>query len=235
MTIGVPVNLGSISSSAGGATLSITTTADAPVGSLISVWANGTTASGGPASGVFVPQSVADSAGNTYTAESGGNSGGIALVITLSQFCCIGSTSDLPIGSTITITYDKIGSLPLNALIVADAVSGVSSIDLVGTGSTGLSTTPSFSTGALSSPNEIIITGLIISSGGSDTFTEGAGFSSSQSVTATNALRSAYKLVTPTTSVTYAPTLGTSRTWVVSASSFVASAATDTLMPQIWM
>jgi hypothetical protein len=198
MTIGTPVQLGSTSGAGGAAmTLALTTLADAPAGSLIVVlvgWVHNAAIS-----------SVADSAGNTY---AGGNS----LTLGTSRFrpfWCF-TAVDLPSGGTITATYTIVTGVKL---IGAVAVSGCAAVDQQATGSTNTSTTPGQATGTLGWPNEIIFGMCQVASGAGDTYTEASGFTANTPALMTDALRWAYQIVASNASVTYAPGLGTSRTW----------------------
>lgn len=197
MAIGTPVSLGTASAASGSTTLALTTTNTALAGSIVVVF----TAATGSAS----PTSVADAAGNTYV-------GGTAVANGTGksrQFYTF-VTSTLSSGQAITVTYSGTGG---SKLASAATISGLAARDASGAGAFGTSTAPSIATGSLSWPAEIVLGYTQVSGGAGDSFTESPGFTSLASVLSTDALRAAYQIVSQAASVTYAPTLGTSRTW----------------------
>lgn len=210
LPLAAPIALGSATASISASTnLVITTTSAVPVGGYISVWANGVTVggfSGGPAS-------VTDQVGNTYVATS--SSTGF-LPNQLYNFVCEGASAALPSGDTITIAYSAGGPGAVPATAAASYIPGASGVDLTSTGATGNNTTPSISTGALGFAVEIVEVATEVQSGASDTWTEGAGFTTLQTVTNTAALHIAYIKTTTTSSQTYSPTNSATRNWSTS-------------------
>lgn len=204
MAIGTPVQLGATTAGAGSTTLVLTTSADAPVGSLIVVLAamsnNGSLTS------------VVDSAGNSYVAGALINN----TVGKMKPFWAF-STVDLAAGGTVTATYAGTTGVKL---IAAVAVAGIAARDAQAAGASGSGTTPSIASGVLGWPNEIVFGICDISGAASDTFTEASGFTANIAALNTDALRWAYQIVSASASVTYAPTLGTSRNWGVNTLTF---------------
>jgi hypothetical protein len=198
MAIGAPVQLGSAAAAAGSMTQALSTTAESPAGNTIVVLAGDTT-------GTAV-MSVTDSAGNTYVAGLSYSDGAN---FRQRPFWCLNAL-DLPSGGTITVAFQTTGGVKL---VAAVSVSGLAAADTQAAGATGTSTAPSIASGALGWPNEIVFGMLSVHSGAADTFTEGSGFTSNSPALMTGALRWAYQIVTSNAGVTYAPTLGTSRTW----------------------
>ena len=211
MTISTPVQIGATANGTSATTLVITTTTASPAGAAIIVaigFANfATTVTG-----------VTDSAGNTYTIgtlASGTNTRG--------YFAFSANTLALASSGTITITFA--GAVTIKGACAVSVV-GLSSApaDTEGAGATGTSTAPTITSAALSQPDEIVFGLTVINNGFTDTFTEDGNFTSDTVAKASGiAVRSAYQIVSATTAVTYAPTLGTSRTWVTQIKSFKAA------------
>lgn len=182
-----PITSTTLSSTASGS--SITTTVDAPVGSLIIV-------------AILSPQStvtnVTDSAGNSYSkAIASTTTTGYS---TSSIWYCNNSSIDLPSGGTITVTLSS-GNYYAVAAKTSGAIGG---LDLTNTTLVN-STSLSLSTGTLNQSTEVVF-GMISNFEGSTSFVESANFTTL--VTAydqANLLDLAYDVVSATTSVTYAP------------------------------
>lgn len=213
MTIPTPVTLGSTSAAAGSATLALTTLVDAPAGSLIFVSAAWNTSA--------AISSCADSAGNTYTADTVANPpGGYEQRSFYSN-----ASVDLPAGSTITVTYSATTNVKVLQAFAVNGVTTNSASDK-GVVAVGTSVSPSASTGVLVQAAEIIFASVGIAGGTATVTGEGSGFTSLGSVASgTIGLHSAYKIVAATTTVTYAPTLSASVGWSVDLRSFRASTA----------
>lgn len=199
MTIGTPVALGSANAASGSLTLALTTTADSPAGNTIVVFiASGNTAT---------ISGVTDSAGNIYTAGNSLSSGSTKQNI----FWCIGALH-LPIGGTITGTW---AASTGSKMLGATSVSGILSVDQEPTGTSGTGTAPSITSAVLGQAGEIIFAQAVIANGAGDSFTPAPGFTVGGSASNGAAMRWAYKASLDQGAVTYAPTLGTSRTWGV--------------------
>lgn len=209
MAIGVPVALGTANAAAGAATLALTTTADAPRGGLIVVVCAITTA-------VNI-NSCADSAGNTYVGNTTFSNG-----TGKSHIFWSFNAIDLPLGGTITVTYNNTTGIKNMAAV---AVGGIAAANLLGAGALGASTAPTIATGTLGWPNEIVFGLTQVSAGSADTYTEAAGFTSLASSLNSDGLHWGYQITTANASVTYAPTLGTSRTWGVDTVTFSGAVA----------
>lgn len=206
-------------STLGSLPLTITTSAPVPLGGWISVWASAITG-GTPNFQSATPTSCTDQVGNTYAIQS--TAGGTAFTPGLVQFVCQGAATTLPSGDTITVTYNSAGSTASGfaAQAAASTIPGVAALDLTSTGAHATSSTPSISTGTLNFAAEIVQVATTLESGGSDTWTEGAGFTTLQTVTGTNALRIAYVKTTTTVSQTYSPTNSASKIWAISFATF---------------
>lgn len=194
MPIGTPVQLATfVANNISGN--SITTTVDAPAGSLIIVFVSAWAGTNGTAT------TVIDSASNTYTLA-------VQNVATVGQpypgaiFYCLNSANDLPIGGTVTVSNS--GSINQNVGIwkVSGANGGLDAINKTFSSGTSLS----ISTGTLTSSSEIVfggvgtagsMTGYTIGSGFTELF---FGFTGSMS-----AAGFGYQIVSSTTSVTWAP------------------------------
>lgn len=212
MAIGTPVEIATIANGApAGTTFNATTTVDAPSGSLIVVVVD---------CGNNVSFAITDGNSNTYTAGTKINNTGH-----IQPFWAI-NNADLPIGSTITLTT---GGGPGAVALAAFSTTGIASptpIDTQAAGATGTGTTPSIATGTLAQASELVLGFIDISSGHGDTFTESSGFTGFTDISAsTRDLRVAYQIVAATTTVTYAPTLGTSRNYAGNVLSFAGAAS----------
>ena len=211
MTISTPVQIGATANGTSATTLVITTTTASPAGAAIIVaigFANfATTVTG-----------VTDSAGNTYTI--GTLATGTA---TRGYFAFSANTLALASSGTITITFAVAVTIKGACAV---SVVGLSSApaDTEGAGATGTSTAPTITSAALSQPDEIVFGLTVINNGFTDTFTEDGNFTSDTVAKVSGiAVRSAYQIVSAKTAVTYAPTLGTIRTWVAQIKSFKAA------------
>lgn len=218
MAIGTPVEIATIANGApAGTTFNATTTVDAPSGSLIVVVVD---------CGNNVSFAITDGNSNTYTAGTKINNTGH-----IQPFWAI-NNADLPIGSTITLTT---GGGPGAIALAAFSTTGIASptpIDTQAAGATGTGTTPSIATGTLAQASELVLGFIDISSGHGDTFTESSGFTGFTDISAsTRDLRVAYQIVAATTTVTYAPTLGTSRNYAANVLSFAGVASGTTVSP----
>jgi hypothetical protein len=166
--------------------------------------------------------SIADDAGNVYTLGTVANLGNATRLRFGWCFYCLALAS----GNHVTVTYAATNTNP--KLAAAISVTGLNNLDLdggagaSGTGGGGSGSLATITTGTMGQPAELVIAGTSINSGASDSFTEASGFNSNTSALSGGALRWAYKIVSATTAVTYAPTLGTSRQWDVQYETFEA-------------
>lgn len=184
----MPYSLGT-NSATSVATLTLTTTADAPAGSLVLLIAS---------MSANAPPTVTDSGGNTYTAGTPEPSSS-----RLFPFYAV-MAADLPLGSTITV----VPSFAVTMALAADCVTGQSTspLDMQGPGASGFGTTVSVASGVLSQASELVHGFIDIQSTSIGAFSEANGFTSltSGGVSTTN-IRTAYRVTTNTGSVTYSP------------------------------
>ena len=212
MAIGTPLALGATNAAAGALTLALTTTATAPAGGLIVVVCSGSQGSN--------ITGCTDSAGNTYTANGlpATFSNGTGKSHLFWSFNAI----VLPSGGTITVTFAVVTPIKNMAAV---SVTGCAAANLIGAGALGTSTAPTIGTGVLGWPNEIVFGLTQVSAGSADGFTEASGFTSLASSLNSDGLHWAYQVTTANASLTYAPTLGTSRTWGVNTLTFSGAVA----------
>jgi len=218
MAIGTPVQLGTFGMSGSSTTIALTTTTNAPAGSLIVVVVSNT--------GGIAPTSATDSASNSYSVGSTAASGTASVTL----LWCLNANA-LNSGQTITVTF---ASSAANRQITAFAVSGVASADLTGNaGATATGTSVSLATGALSSANAIVFGALDIN-GSIASGPSATGFTFGTSVTTTGqVLALAYQIVSSTASVTFNATWTTSRTGAANVATFVGSAAQPNYDPRV--
>lgn len=216
-SLGTPAQLGTASAASGGVdTLAITTGPNSAAGNLLVLLAaHGTAAE--------TISSVADSASNTYAAGTQVSSGNFAIRPFYSAASAL-----LLAGGTITTTFSS-NDQQYAAAISIPGVLASSPLDKQAAGTASSGTSPSIATGTLAQANEVVIGFIIVEAGAADTFTEASGFTTGGSIAlASNSiLRWAWKETTATTTVTYAPTLGTSRSYIANVLSFKAASATS--------
>ena len=211
MTISTPVQIGTATSTTSTTTLVITTGTASPAGACIVVaigWVNVST----------TLSSVTDSAGNTYTI-------GTLATGTLTRGYFAFSANALALPSSGTITFTTAAAVTIKGACAVSVV-GLSSApaDTEGAGATGASTAPTITSAALAQPDEIVFGFTVVNSGNLDAFTQASGFTANANALPSGcAVRSGYQIVSATTAVTYAPTLGTSRTWVTQIKTFKAA------------
>jgi hypothetical protein len=188
--------------------MAVTTSAAASAGDLVLVVCHGGSSN--------AATSCTDSAGNTYTALGTVSVGTRRVTAFWSRIA-----SEIASGGSVTITYSSATGVKFGAIYkVSGTASSPADID-GGTGASGTSSTnPSITTGTLAQANEIVFAWtVVIGDAGSDSFTQAADFTALTGVTLAGAsggvLRMAYRIVSATTAVTYAPTLGTARDWAV--------------------
>ena len=221
MTIGTPVNLGTLTGeNDGSGSNSITTIANIPAGSLVVV---GIVINS--SSPTVTVASVSDGT-NTYTkAETTGLIGGFTEV---SLWYC-GNAAAVGSGGHIVATYsgtDGIGQVALAAAYIPSGVVLSSGLDQIGQGSTTGSNTASATTPALSQAVEIAIgAGGLVASGvpaynGATGFTNIVNAGGGTTTDANVALD--FNIVNAPTAITYGPT------WAAGVSNFRAGAAVAT-------
>lgn len=164
--------------------------------------------------------SVTDSASHTYT--EGTQLNGSSNIASVAPFWVLNASVVANGGS---ITGSQTGGSSGNQYLSGASISGVATsnaLDAQAAGTTSTGTTPSISTGVLAQANEIVIGWILIHNGSGDTFTEAPGFTTGGTVTggSPGAVRWAYEVVSSTSSVTYAPTLGTSEQYWTNVLSF---------------
>lgn len=171
----------------------ITTSADAPAGSLIVVYTGEWYGSGG-----YAVPTVTDSAGNTYVmAVSNTVTPGIP---TSAIFYSLNSAHDLPAGGTITATWPAGNGQLSEAYDISGANGG---LDVAtSTVNTGNVQTVSLSSGTLALPNEVIFAAVNPNNGDSG-FTEASGWTTSG--VGFGNYDFAYQVANSTASVTYDP------------------------------
>lgn len=203
MAIGTPTYLGGASDATNTVTtLVITTGATASAGNAILVAIIG-------GSAVITSLVVTDSAGNTYALTVSNSWGGGNRE--LMAYCA--NPALLSSGGTITLTWT--GAARVGAAAVSVSGLGLTTpLDITGAGTTGTGTSDSIATGTLTQANEIIIavTALSNTSAG---YAPGGSFTTltapTQGVNCT--LLWSYQIVAVATTVTYAPSWTTSRTF----------------------
>lgn len=200
MTVGTPVQLTDTTVPATGTSSAYTTIADSPAGNTITLaTAQASTAFSGTPSCV-------DSAGNTYTPIFTAGAGTVTQSVAL--WYCLNALH-LPLGGTITLSDGTSTRRPASAI----SIPNVSALDVSPAGNVSAGTAaPSISTGTLAQADEIVLGFIGVASGNSDAYTESTGFTSAtaQGILA-DKLHFAWQIVASTASVTFAPTLGTSR------------------------
>jgi hypothetical protein len=194
-----------------------TTTADAPIGSLIVVLIAAWNSSNGTVS------SVTDSAGNTYTLAAQG-AATVGIPYPSAIYFSSNTPNDLPNGGTITVT----NSGAVNQSYGAWSVSGCNGgLDTHTTGNASGVTSSSLSTGALAQANEIVF-GTTSTAGSLSGLANSAGFTEIAFAPSGNAMAGAYDVVSSTSSVTYNPSWSGSITVAQVLASFKATAAGGT-------
>ena len=209
---GIPNPIGSNSAIANaGTTVVVTTTADSPPGTLIVVAVDyrAITSITGCTDNASTP--------NTYTSGGGTTTG------TTSQEAILYSvaTTDLPAGGTITCTFAATAGAKM---VASFGVTGISTTPYdapAASSAFATSTTPSTTTGTFAVSSELAFAALGITN--SQTVTEDANWTTLTEVVSSGKLHVAYRLITSTAPVTYAPTLGALSAWTVQAQGFMAA------------
>jgi hypothetical protein len=140
-----------------------------------------------------VVQSVSDSQGNTWTVKTTGGGRTINII-----HCVLGTA--LTTSDTISITY--VGGSSSNAAALCLEFTGLTSTPAdkgVSTGSSGVTSQSSGTTGTLSQANELVVAGLAMNSSSTPTVPSGFSTKISQTANAAVGLHLAYLVVTATT------------------------------------
>lgn len=217
--IGAPTQIASgIANAGASATVAMTLTAGASVGDLVMVLcANGSS---------NTIDSIADTQATAYAAGDArlGNT------IRTRAFYAI-LTAPLTTSDTITVTFNATTSRKACTVLKASGMLSPTAAvrDLTGAGFTAtVSTTPGFTTATFAQADTLIIAYTFVegSSASSDSWTEDPAWTSLPVVNVeTRPLRTAYKIVSSTTAVTYAPINGTARTWAANYEAYKGAAA----------
>lgn len=177
----------------GSATLSITTSVDAPVGTTIAIAASLRTSSGSVSS-------CTDQVGNSYTGSSVANSEVFGVFYGY-------VTTDLPAGDTISCTFS---SSTVGKSMIAVGATGLASSpfdagnNATGTWSSGaLSIGPVPAAGNLATSSELIVYGL--TSNNNFSYTEDSNFTSLGTITSNSFMHAGYRVVATNAAVTAAP------------------------------
>ena len=166
-------------------------------------------------SGNIAPNTITDSAGNTYTALA------TASNVPRVRFFRAPVTASLPVASTQTITYASSTNANHNAecYVFSGVIDATDSNPFPQTRAG--STAPSVTGTAPFSVYTIAFGSVGVSSGVGDSFTEASGWTSLNLVNGSSfALHVAYQITFNHVTPTYAPTLGTSRAWTAALASF---------------
>lgn len=195
MAISTPTLIANTVGTASGS--GMTTSADAPAGSLIVVVC-GPNQNSAPKT----VSSVQDSKSNSYSAATNSNFASNPNIYNIGIFASINTANDLPSGSTITVNLSDSENYWAVAFYVSGCNGGVDAVPTPVEYTTATHTT-SISSGTLNVANELIVTGQ---TGGpaQPGWTEGAGFTALGASTQNpNDTDAAYQIVSSTSSVTY--------------------------------
>jgi hypothetical protein len=183
--------LGTATTSGIATTAVLTTIADAPAHSTIIVFA-------ASEPNAFATTWMTDSNGDTFTLKKftvlSSANGGAAYVVN--------TASDLPAGSTITLT---LGSSTHGSLVAIDAKSLNGGADVTGAQTTGTASSTSVPTGALAQPVELVCGATFFLGTNPGTWTEAVGFTSETQQTGGPDIFPACQAVFSTAGSTYAP------------------------------
>jgi hypothetical protein len=136
---------------------------------------------------------------------------------------------------TVTVDYTS-GAVSTAKLLVFVGVPGAGAKDKGPTSGccTATSTAPQITTATLGAPGvDIILSSTQVASSAGDAYTADAGFINlcNNELSGTRAQHIDYKIVSSTNPVTIAPTLGTSRSWILNYWAFMATDPTPTPIP----
>jgi hypothetical protein len=215
-TIGAPANLGSNNAAAGSVNLAITTGANCAANALILLDPAQNSSTG-------TISSASDSAGDSFSTTTAiSNTGNNKFRLLYKQ-----GALALSSGGTVTIVYSTSTVTQASDAACVTGTKTSTSLDVQGAGVAATGTNPSLSTGTLAQAYELLIGVITITAGTSDTYTEDTahGWTAMTPVSQGSGstgleVRWAYNIVTTTSSVTWAPTLGTSRAYSANVYSF---------------
>jgi hypothetical protein len=186
----------------------VTFTGSADVGDLVALLC----ATDGTGTGFDPDAPVTDSAGNSYsyTPQVGSDP-------RLRPHWAI-VTSAISPGATVVVPFNQEQGRKACSAIKVAGIQGptASALDHAGPGASGSSTTPSITTSTFAQADTIVFTMTWLGSFGSagDTWTEGANFTSLPIVAPDNrGFRTAYRIVSSSAAINYAPTNSVSRSW----------------------
>lgn len=126
----------------------------------------------------------------------------------------------LPVGSEVSVDFGTITGAKVVSVAIAPRVRAPSAaaLDLEGAGATGSSATPSISTGMTAEPGSIALAYTFVQGAAGTPFGEAPGFTTLHDTgvletTTGGSIHTAYRLLSSTEALTYAPTLPSSLTW----------------------
>lgn len=214
MALGTPVDVGN-NATTGTAVLSLalTLTADVAAGSLILV------AIANHNSAAVVPDSVIDTAGNTYTLISAANATAVSATL---AYCT--NAAPLASGDTITVTYSSTRNIAMRAYSVSGSAS--SAFDQSATNTAGTGTNASVGpTSTTTQADELIF--AVFGYQNTRTFTPGSGYTAGTKTETTSTIRGVvaeWKIVSATGAQTADGTWNTSTTYAGVVGTFKAAA-----------
>lgn len=208
--IGAPTQIGSgVGATGSSQNLVVTFTGAASAGDLVVVLCGGTNSGS-----ITTPGSLSDTKGNPYVqgvAYLGGTNALRAAYSVLGTAVAAGDTITIPFSSG---TARKLCTV-LRVTGMQPPTGAV--LDHSGAGATGTGTAPGFTTTTFAQASTLVLASTLMSgsSASSETWTEGAGFTSLPPVTSSDGriLRTAYSIRSAMTAVTYAPTNSGSQNW----------------------
>lgn len=212
--ISTPVGLGSNNAAAGSANLVITTGSACGANALIITFPGQNSSSGTVNS---VTASSGDSLSSTVAISNAGNN----------KFRLYYKQGALALGSggTLTIVYSTSTVAQVASSVCVTGTKTALSLDAQAGGTSGNNThfASTLSTGPLAQSYELLIGVTLISAGASDTWTEDAAWTSLPTSSESGSglvIHAAYKIVTSTTSVVYAPSWSATRQYSANVYSF---------------
>ena len=217
MAIGTPADVGN-NATTGTAVLSLSITLSAAIaaGSLILVSISNHN------SAAEVPDSVTDTAGNTYTLITAANSNAVTAVLAY----CVGASA-LASGDTITVTYSSARHIAMRAYSVSGIVAS-SAFDVSATNAAGSGTAASVGpTSTTSQADELVFATWAYQN--SRTFTAGSGYTAGTADETTSTIRgrvAEWKIVAATGAQTADGTWNTSTTHAGVVATFKAQTST---------
>ena len=216
MAIGTPADCGNAATSSAQTSLSVTLSSAIAAGSLILVEISNHN------SGTVVPDSVTDSAGNTYTLISAANSSAVSATL---AYCV--NASALASGATVTANFPS----SRNAAMRVRSVGGMatsSAFDVSAINASGSGTSASVGpTSATSQADELIY--AVFAYQNSRTFTAGSGYTAGAQTESTTTIRGVvaeWKIVSTTGAQTPDGTWDTSATYAAVVATFKGATAT---------